>query len=142
MIIDAIIYGRIDKSRWKRRVDSVATSLPFVQLDTLAACCSPMTGGVVTDETAETLAHMFKAIGDATRIKLLSLIAAAAPSGEACICDMAEPVGLSLPTVSHHTKLLVGDGLATREQRGKWGHHRIVHTVLSFLAIALEPVTL
>lgn len=119
-------------------MDSVPTSLPVLQSDALTACCSPMTGGVVSDETAATLAHMFKALGDPTRIKLLSLIAAA-PEGEACICDMTDPVGLSQPTVSHHMKLLVDAGLATREQRGKWAYYRVVPAVLSSLATALEP---
>jgi ArsR family transcriptional regulator, arsenate/arsenite/antimonite-responsive transcriptional repressor len=118
---------------------SVATSLPLIQPDALAACCSPMTSGVVSDDTAETLARMFKALGDPTRVKLLSLIAAAA-EGEACICDMTEPVGLSQPTVSHHMKLLVESGLATREQRGKWAYYRVAPDMLRSLAMALEPV--
>lgn len=121
-------------------MDTVATSLPVIQPDALAACCSPLTGGVVSDETAETLAHMFKALGDPTRVKLLSLIAAA-PEGEACICDMTDPVRLSQPTVSHHMKLLVEAGLATREQRGKWAYYRVVPAVLSSLATALEPAS-
>lgn len=114
------------------------TSLPLLEPAELAACCSPVTGGVVSDETAETLARMFKALGDPTRVKLLSMIAAA-DGGEACICDMTEPVGLSQPTVSHHMKLLVGAGLATREQRGRWAYYRVVPQVLQSLAAALAP---
>lgn len=114
------------------------STLQVLQHAVFAACCSPVTGGVVSDETAETLARMFKALGDPTRVKLLSMIAAA-PEGEACICDMTEPVGLSQPTVSHHMKLLVAAGLATREQRGKWAYYRVVPTVLGSLASALAP---
>lgn len=115
------------------------TSLPVLQPDELAACCSPVTAGVVTDEAAEALARMFKALGDPTRVKLLSMIAAA-PEGEACICDMTEPVGLSQSTVSHHMKLLVEAGLATREQRGKWAYYRVAPDVLRSLASALSPI--
>jgi ArsR family transcriptional regulator len=82
-----------------------------------------MTGGVVSNSTAETLARVFKALSDPARVKLISLIAAA-HEGEACICDLTAPVGLSQPTVSHHMKLLVEAGLATREQRGKWAYSR------------------
>lgn len=114
------------------------TSLPLIEPTELAACCSPVTGGIVTDTTAETLARMFKALGDPTRVKLLSMIAAA-EGGEACICDMTEPVGLSQPTVSHHMKQLVVAGLATREQRGRWAYYRIVPEVLQSLAGALAP---
>ncbi len=115
------------------------SSLPVLQPDELASCCSPVTAGVVTDEAAEALARMFKALGDPTRVKLLSMIAAA-PEGEACICDMTEPVGLSQPTVSHHMKLLVEAGLATREQRGKWAYYRVAPDVLKALASALSPI--
>lgn len=112
--------------------------LPVLQPSELVACCSPVTGGIVSDETADALARMFKALGDPTRVKLLSMIAAA-PQGEACICDMTEPVGLSQPTVSHHMKLLVEAGLATREQRGKWAYYRVAPEVLGSLAAALSP---
>lgn len=112
--------------------------MPMIQPEALAACCSPVTGGVVTNEAAETLARMFKALGDPTRVKLLSLIAAS-DGGEACICDVTEPVGLSQPTVSHHMKLLVEAGLATREQRGKWAYYRVAPDVLESLATALAP---
>ncbi|KAB2810975.1 winged helix-turn-helix transcriptional regulator [Pimelobacter simplex] len=115
------------------------TPLPMIQPDDLAACCSPVTGGVVSDDAAQTLAKMFKALGDPTRVKLLSLIAAS-EDGEACICDMTEPVGLSQPTVSHHMKLLVEAGLAIREQRGKWAYYRVAPHVLRSLATALEPI--
>jgi ArsR family transcriptional regulator, arsenate/arsenite/antimonite-responsive transcriptional repressor len=118
---------------------SMPSALPVIQPADLAACCSPVTAGIVSDEAAETLARMFKALGDPTRVKLLSMIAAA-PEGEACICDMTEPVGLSQPTVSHHMKLLVEAGLATREQRGKWAYYRVVPAVLGSLAVALEPI--
>ena len=115
-------------------------SLPVIQPDELAACCSPVTGGVVTDEAAVTLARMFKALGDPTRVKLLSMIAAA-DDGEACVCDMTGPVGLSQPTVSHHMKQLVEAGLAIREQRGKWAYYRVAPGVLESLAHALAPLT-
>jgi ArsR family transcriptional regulator len=106
-------------------------------LDDLAVCCSPVTGGVLDAVAADRLAHMFKALGDPTRVRLLSLIAAH-QDGEACICDLTEPVGLSQPTVSHHMKQLVDAGLVAREQRGKWAYYRVVDETLSALADALS----
>ncbi len=91
----------------------------------IEACCSPITGGVLDDDSAERLAQVFKALGDPTRVRLVSLIAAA-DGAEACICDLTDPVGLSQPTVSHHMKLLVEAGLVTREQRGRWAYYRLV----------------
>lgn len=116
----------------------MSSTLPALQPSELAACCSPVTAGVVSNETAERLARMFKALSDPTRVKLLSMIAAS-PTGEACACDLTEPVGLSQPTVSHHMKLLVEAGLVTREQRGRWAYYRVVPEVLGSLAAALGP---
>jgi ArsR family transcriptional regulator len=103
----------------------------------LAACCSPVTGGVLDVEAAEALARVFRALGDPTRVRLLSLIAAHA-GREACVCDLTEPVGLSQPTVSHHLKQLVEAGLITREQRGKWAYYQVVQSALDSLASSLQ----
>ena len=113
------------------------TELPVIAADDLAQCCTPVTLGVVSDDVAVNLARMFKALGDPTRVKLLSLIAAA-PEGEACICDLTGPVNLSQPTVSHHMKQLVDAGLASGEKRGRWTYYRIVPTVLAGLSAALD----
>jgi ArsR family transcriptional regulator len=114
--------------------DMATKVLPL--LDEVATCCSPVTGGVLDVVAADRLAHMFKALGDPTRVRLLSLIAAH-QDGEACICDLTEPVGLSQPTVSHHMKQLVDAGRVAREQRGKWAYYRVVDETLSALSDAL-----
>jgi ArsR family transcriptional regulator len=107
-------------------------------LNDLGACCSPLTRGVLDLESAERLARRFKALGDPTRVRLLSMIAAT-DGGEACICDLTAPVGLSQPTVSHHMKQLVEAGLVTREQRGKWAYYAVVSGALEALAESLGP---
>ncbi|HTW16516.1 MAG TPA: metalloregulator ArsR/SmtB family transcription factor [Nocardioides sp.] len=112
------------------------TTLPL--LDATQACCSSVTGGTLEVEEAERLARMFKALGDPTRVRLLSLIAAQ-PEREACICDLVDPVGLSQPTVSHHMKQLVDAGLVVREQRGRWAFYRVVDETLTALSGALRP---
>lgn len=109
--------------------------LPLVRAANVT-CCSPVTGGLLDDTAAEGLARVFKALGDATRVKLLSLIAATGTDG-ACVCDLVEPVQLSQPTVSHHLRQLVEAGLVTREQRGKWAYYRLVDGALESLADAL-----
>ena len=106
--------------------------------DAAEVCCAPVTGGVLDPAQAGDLARMFKALGDPTRVRLLSLIAATA-GREACICDLTGPVGLSQPTVSHHMKQLVEAGLVTREQRGKWAYYAIVPATMTALGRALQP---
>lgn len=114
------------------------TTLPLLA-DDIAACCSPLTAGVLDDTAAERLARVFKALADPTRVKLLSLIAATGDAG-ACVCDLIEPVRLSQPTVSHHMRQLVDAGLITREQRGKWAYYRLVDGALAAVASTLGPV--
>lgn len=112
--------------------------LPLLDGD-LAACCSPLTGGALDEEAAERIARVFRALGDRHRVRLLSLIAAT-DEGEACICDLTAPVGLSQPTVSFHMKQLVEAGLVTREQRGKWNYYRIVpEALLAASAVLRAP---
>lgn len=116
---------------------TVSTTLPLTARDGMD-CCPPVTGGALSVDDAERIAHTFKALGDPTRVRLLSLIAAS-PGGEACICDLTGPVGLSQPTVSHHMKLLVDAGLATRDQRGRWAYYRVVPDALDRASRTIRP---
>lgn len=112
--------------------------LPLLTSTEGAACRGTVTGSVISVEDAERTARVFKALGDPTRVRLLSLIAASA-DGEACICDLTEPVSLSQPTVSHHMKQLVDAGLAIREQRGRWAYYRVVTDALDAASQTLRP---
>ncbi len=88
-------------------------------------CCSPLTGSTMSAEDAERTARTLKALADPARLRLLSIIAAH-DGGEACVCDLTEPVGLSQPTVSHHLKVLTEAGFVTREKRGVWAYYTLV----------------
>lgn len=100
-------------------------------------CCQPRVTAALAEEDAQQLARVFKALGDPTRVRLLSLITAA-DGGEACICDLTAPVGLSQGTVSHHMKLLVEAGLVSREQRGRWAYFAVDTSALDAVAEALR----
>ncbi|WP_344342006.1 metalloregulator ArsR/SmtB family transcription factor [Agrococcus versicolor] len=104
-----------------------------------AACCSPATASAMPPEQAEHLAMAFKALGDPTRLRLLSLIASS-DGGEACICDLIDPVGLSQGTVSHHMKILGSAGLVTREQRGRWAYYAIADGALERVAASVRAL--
>jgi len=121
---------------WHADLVAARRSLPLRPSDA-DACCTPLTDGVLDADAAERLARSFKALGDPTRVRLLSLIAAA-EGGEACICDLTAPVGLSQPTVSHHMRQLVDAGLVTREQRGKWAYYAVIEDALTALSSALD----
>ena len=98
-------------------------------------CCTPASSAL-TDADAAALARTLKALADPARLRLLSLIAAG-EDGEACVCDLVEPVGLSQPTVSHHLKVLTDAGLVTREKRGVWAHYSIVPGALGAVTAQL-----
>lgn len=115
-------------------MDVVSTS---ATVGDVTACCSPLTGGALDSAAAERLASVFKALGDPARVKLVSLIAAS-EGGEACICDLTGPLGLSQPTVSHHMRMLVDVGLVSREQRGKWAYYRVISEALDRIAAAVS----
>jgi ArsR family transcriptional regulator len=102
----------------------------------LSSCCQPLLQGRLAKAAAEQLATVFKAIADPARLRLLSFIAAQ-PSGEACVCYLMKPLGLSQPTVSHHLKVLHDAGLLTRDRRGTWVYYRIVPEQLAALREAL-----
>src|SRR4051812_20637106 len=88
-------------------------------LTILENCCPPLMEGRIDASDAERLATAFKVLGDPTRLRLLSMLAAT-PGGETCVCNLIEPLGLSQPTVSHHLKVLHQAGLVERERRGSW----------------------
>ncbi len=116
------------------------TALPVLDISDLVACCSPVTRGVMDVAAAERIAAVLKALAEPTRIRLISLIAAQ-PDGEACVCDLTNPVGLSQPTVSHHLKTLVDAGILTREQRTKWAYYRLVPGALDAISTLLASTT-
>jgi ArsR family transcriptional regulator len=87
---------------------------------------------------AEDLAAGFKALADPARLLVLNFLASQR-SGEACVCHLIEPLGLSQPTVSHHLGRLLAAGLVEREQRGPWAYYRIVAERLEVLRMALVP---
>jgi ArsR family transcriptional regulator, arsenate/arsenite/antimonite-responsive transcriptional repressor len=116
-----------------------ATTAPAAQphdsrlVTDLNTCCRPLTDTALDMVAAERLAAVLKALAEPTRLRLVSLIAGH-EGGEACVCELTDPVGLSQPTVSHHLKILVEAGLLERTQRGRWAYYRLVPAALDALA--------
>ncbi|CAM3769473.1 helix-turn-helix transcriptional regulator [Occultella aeris] len=103
-------------------------------------CCAPAVAPALDPEVAREVAHAFKALSDPTRVQLLAIIAAQ-PDGEACVCDLTEPVALAQPAVSHHLKILVDAGLLAREQRGRWAYYSLQPNALTQLAAGLASTS-
>lgn len=99
-------------------------------------CCPPVLHGALSKSDADELAATLKALADPVRLRLLSFIAAQ-PEGEACVCHVIDPIGLSQPTVSHHLKLLHQAGLLERDKRGAWVYYRVIPDRLEAIRAAL-----
>jgi ArsR family transcriptional regulator len=69
-------------------------------------------------EAAEALARTLRAVADPTRLQLLSSIERN-ENHEATVVELTAGLGLSQPTISHHLRVMVDDGLLQREQRGR-----------------------
>ncbi len=100
-------------------------------------CCPPLLISPLGEDDAAELARLFKALADPARLRLVSMIASA-ESGEACACDLAEPLDRSQPTISHHLGQLVQAGILEREQRGKWAWFRLRAGRLDAICTALS----
>jgi ArsR family transcriptional regulator len=106
-----------------------------LQMKQVVECCAPLLDEPLGAEEAGMLADWYGVLADPTRLRLLSLIAAA---GEACAaCDLVEPLGVSQPTVSHHLKVLREAGLVASEKRGRWVYYQPVPDRLAVLSRAL-----
>jgi ArsR family transcriptional regulator len=111
----------------------MSKQLPLVPPD---ACCAPLAREPLTQGQAVELSHLFKAMADPVRLRLLSLIASHA-GGEACVCDLTGAFDLTGPTISHHLKVLRESGLITGDRRGTWIYYRVHPEVLARLSAVL-----
>ncbi|WP_281248582.1 ArsR/SmtB family transcription factor [Domibacillus antri] len=79
---------------------------------------------------------LFKALSDATRLKIVYALTL---KKELCVCDVAQLIGSTTATASHHLRLLRNMGLAKYRKEGKLVYYSVkddhVHQLVS---IALE----
>lgn len=101
---------------------SKSRALTLTPVETVA-CCSPLVRSPLSNDQAEKVAPLLKALADPVRLRLMSLVASHA-DGEACVCDLADAFDLSQPTITHHLKVLHECGLLDREKRGVWVYYR------------------
>src|SRR5262245_7262030 len=110
---------------------------PVPKLPLPVACCPPLSAEPVPRSAAARLAGSFKALAEPARLRLLSLIQAQ-PGGEACVCHLIHPLGLSQPTVTHHLQVLHRAGLLRREKRGVWVYYKVERAAMEALRRALS----
>src|SRR6478752_3782718 len=121
-VIDICQYRRVSNSR-------MVTLTPVEAV----ACCSPLSREPLSQEAAERIAPLLKALADPVRLRLLSLVASH-EGGEACVCDLNDAFDLSQPTISHHLKVLHEAGLLDRSKRGVWVYYAVRRDALTDVA--------
>lgn len=116
---------------------SMGVNMFGVEVKVIEACCAPVLDNALQPDQADDLAAAFKVLSDPVRLRLLSMVASAS-TGEACVCDLIEPLERSQPTISHHLSVLVDAGLVEREKRGRWAYYKAVPARLEVLRDALR----
>lgn len=86
---------------------------------------------LISDETAQRLADLFKIFGDVTRIKILQVLA----RREMCVCDIAAVIQMGQSAVSHQLRLLRNARLVKYRKDGPTAWYSLnddhVYTLLS-----------
>jgi len=86
---------------------------------------------------AQQTAELFKALGDATRVKMLQVLAAK----ELCVCDIAAVIEMSQSAVSHQLRVLRGARLVKYRKDGKMAWYSINDShVASLLRQGIEHI--
>lgn len=82
----------------------------------------------------EKLAEFHKALGDPTRLRILSLL----KTNERCVCEIVEILRLSQPTVSQHMRRLKSVNLVKDRRKGRWVYYSLDGKSYPALASILE----
>ncbi len=103
-------------------------TIPMLPAQPAQECCAPqaetlLIPGSLTLERAERLAEQLKALADATRLRMVDLLAQQAQP--LCVCDITAQFAQHQPTISHHLRILRDAGLVTAEKRGIWAYYQV-----------------
>jgi arsenate reductase (thioredoxin) len=100
-----------------------------------------MDSGALSRDDAERIARNLRAMADPTRVQLLSLIVNT-PAGRRSVTDLAETLGITQPTVSHHLRIMADENVLLREQIGRVAWYSVTPSRLGdvFDSVRNDPV--
>lgn len=75
----------------------------------------------VAGKSRETVAALFSALGDETRLDILARLR----DGERCVCELTEAIQTSQSRLSFHLKVLKEAGLIKDRPEGRWIYYSI-----------------
>ena len=99
----------------------------------------PLRNPLVDEVALERAARLFRAIGETSRLRLLSRLA----QGEMCVTELAASENESLSTISQRLRVLRSENIIVRRRRGKHINYALadqhmMHLIFNALAHAGE----
>jgi len=92
-------------------------------------------GQILLTEKAQRMAEFFSLLGDANRLRILSMLAVK----ELCVCDLAAALEMSESAVSHQMRVLRSMRLVSYRKRGRNVFYRLQdHHVLELYQAVAE----
>ncbi len=89
-----------------------------------------------TDEIDD-LSSFFRIFSDTTRVRILLAL----DSGEMCVCDISEALGMSMSATSHQLRMLRDANLVSFRKEGKNAYYSLCDEhVRTVLEMALEHI--
>lgn len=82
-------------------------------------------------------AEVFQRLADPTRLRLLNLLAR---TGDICVCELVDALGLPQYNVSRHLHILLQAGLVEDHRFGKWVYYRLAERLEPFQRTLLRAV--
>lgn len=70
----------------------------------------------------DTLAHLFKALSEPTRVRILVLLL---EKGELCVCDLVDTLVLSQSVISRHLAYLRNNDVVIARREGVWMYYQL-----------------
>jgi ArsR family transcriptional regulator len=83
------------------------------------------------------LEELFKALADATRLRILRLLMA----GDVCVCDIHETLKVPQAKASRHLAYLRRAGLVTTRREGLWVHYSLAKSADPIIATIADATT-
>ena len=106
-------------------------------VDGITGVCADVGIGLVDQETSIRLAETFKALGDPTRVRIISALC----GGEMCVNDLAGMLEISQSAVSHQLRVLRNLHLVRPRKEGRSVYYALDDEhVLTLFAQGLDHV--
>lgn len=112
------------------------------------ASTSVTAGSVESQAQVDRAVQMLKALAHPTRLRIVQLLAdkqafgvedqSCCASDEVCVCRITELFEVSMPTISHHLRLLREAGLVESRRDGVWIYYSLQREALRDVVRMLE----